>query len=466
MSISTPQPDGEMYCPTCEKAFTAKDVCPNDGSRLVSLVAQRDPFVGRDLDGRYLVAEKLGHGGMGAVYRGTQTSVGREVAIKVVNSAMIGEPEVIKRFLREAKLASKLNHPHAVSVVDFGQTRDGVFYLVMELIRGQTLAQIIIEKQRLSAERTISIGLQVLSALEGAHAVPIVHRDLKPPNIMVGPDDFVKVLDFGIAKSIAPDTIGTTMTNAGALLGTPHFMPPEIANGGDFDGRADIYSLGCILYLLVEGRLPFNADTLPELLQQHMYKAPPPMRHAPLGLARVIQKMLAKDPARRYTTATIARNALERSPTANTEELLTGPTDQLQAVTTEQSAKPKARWPLITGCVLAISAGVGAAVVVGRSGPAMKPPPAAVEPTPIVEPIPDPKPDLTVVPAPVPPTPPPTPSVPTPTPTTTTTTTVAHPARPVAHPPKPSKPSVHPTPTAPPRPEVPHPTSTDPPPPF
>jgi serine/threonine protein kinase len=458
MSIVTPQPDGEMYCPTCEKTFTGMDACPNDGSRLVSLVAQRDPFVGRDLDGRYLVAEKLGHGGMGAVYRGTQTSVGREVAIKVVNSAMIGEPEVIKRFLREAKLASKLNHPHAVSVVDFGQTRDGVFYLVMELIRGQTLAQIIIEKKRLSAERTISIGLQVLSALEGAHAVPIVHRDLKPPNIMVGPDDFVKVLDFGIAKSIAPDTIGTTMTNAGALLGTPHFMPPEIANGVDFDGRADIYSLGCILYLLVEGQLPFNADTLPELLQQHMYKAPPPMRHAPLGLARVIQKMLAKDPARRYTTATIARNALERSPTANAEELLTGPTDQLQAVTTEHSARPKARWPLITGCVLAISIGVGAAVVVGRGGPAVKPPPAAIESTPTVEPIPDPKPDLTVVPAPVPPTPPPTPSV---------ATTPQHPTRPSVHAQKPSKPAVHATPpTTQPRPEVPHPTSTDPAPPF
>ena len=197
----------------------------------------------------------------------------------------MGDPEIIKRFLREAKLASKLNHPNAVSVVDFGQTGDGVFYLVMELIRGRTLAEIVAAERRLPAERVVAIGAQILRALEGAHALPIVHRDLKPANIMVTHDDIVKVLDFGIAKSISPGTIETTMTNAGAFLCTPHFMPPEVASGDVVDGRADLYSLGCILYLLIEGRLPFDGESLPDLLQQHANSPVPPFQFAPSGSA-------------------------------------------------------------------------------------------------------------------------------------------------------------------------------------
>lgn len=377
MSMQTPQPDATLYCPTCEHMFAAGEVCPTDGSRLVSLVAQVDPFVGRDLDGRYVVGDKLGQGGMGAVYRGTQTSVGRDVAIKVVNPAQIGSPEIIKRFLREAKLASKLNHPNAVAVLDFGQTRDGVFYLVMELIRGRTLGEIIVAEERLAPERVVAIGAQILNALEGAHAVPIVHRDLKPPNIMIGTDDVVKVLDFGIAKSISPDTIASTMTNAGALLGTPHFMPPEIANGGAFDGRADLYSLGCILYMMVEGRMPFDGDTLPELLYQHTNMPVPPLQLAPRGLARVIEKLLAKEPGERYATAASARAALEHALATTGVELAA---TEIGAPPVASVGKRRVAWPLIAAGV-AIAVGAGVAIAIGSGGAAV--PVAPVEQAPV-----------------------------------------------------------------------------------
>ena len=173
--------------------------------------------------------------------------LGREVAIKVVSAHLVTEPDVVKRFLREAKLASRLTHPNAVAVLDFDQTDDGLFYLVMELVAGRTLDKVFEEEHALRAERIVRIGMQVCDALEGAHALQIVHRDLKPSNIMIldRGRDLVKVLDFGLAKSVAPDQTTTTMTNAGALLGTPAFMPPELALGEPCDGRADLYSLGC-----------------------------------------------------------------------------------------------------------------------------------------------------------------------------------------------------------------------------
>ncbi|HEX7836894.1 MAG TPA: serine/threonine-protein kinase [Kofleriaceae bacterium] len=297
----------------CEQSFGASERCPTDGTKLVRLAARLDPFLGRELDGQYTMLEKLGQGGMGAVYRATQHSVGREVAIKVVNAHLVSEPEAIKRFLREAKLSSRLGHPNAVTVIDFGQTDDGVFYLVMELVNGRTLDQVIEAERAFKPERVVRIGAQVCDALEGAHALRIVHRDLKPSNIMLlsSGRDLVKVLDFGLAKSVAADQTPTTMTGAGALLGTPAFMPPEIALGQPCDGRADLYSLGVVLYLLGSGRLPFQAGSAAELIAMHGTEPAPPMDGVPPALAQVIDRMLAKDPADRYQTAAEAREALE-----------------------------------------------------------------------------------------------------------------------------------------------------------
>ena len=309
-------PPGELYCTACERTFQVGDRCPDDGTRLLRLKTRIDPFLGRDLDGRYTVLEKLGQGGMGAVYRAEQHSVDREVAIKVVNTSLVSDADVIKRFLREAKLASKLAHPNAVGVLDFGQTEDGVFYLVMELVTGRPLDAVLKADGVFKPERVVRIGTQVCDALDGAHALSIVHRDLKPSNVMLLSQgrDLVKVLDFGLAKSTATDTSMATMTNAGAVVGTPAFMPPELATGMPVDGRADLYSLGCMLYLLGTGRLPFHSESVHELMSMHASDDPaPPMSGVPRRLALVVAKLLEKNPANRYQTAAEALHALDQS---------------------------------------------------------------------------------------------------------------------------------------------------------
>ena len=295
--------------------FRVGDHCPEDGTRLVKIKAVIDPLLGRVLDGRYTIIEKLGQGGMGAVYRASQHSVGREVAIKVVNAHLVSDHDAIRRFLREAKIASRLSHPNAVAVLDFGQSDDGLFYLVMELVSGRTLDQVLKAEGTLRPERVVRIGTQVCDALEGAHALQIVHRDLKPTNIMLLAQgrDHAKVLDFGLAKSLAPDTAATTMTNAGALLGTPAFMSPELALGQQCDGRADLYALGCILYLIGSGRLPFTYESAHELIAAHGHERAPPMTGVPPLLAAVIDRLLEKEPNRRYQCAADTREALEAS---------------------------------------------------------------------------------------------------------------------------------------------------------
>jgi eukaryotic-like serine/threonine-protein kinase len=302
--------DGQLYCPTCEQTFATGETCPDDATRLVNL-ATRDTMIGQTLDGRYTLVGKLGSGGMGAVYRATQHSVGRDVAVKVIAANLTSDPVAIKRFLREAKLASRLSQPNAVGVLDFGQTPDDVFYLVMELVEGRTLETVLESDPVLPAARTIRIGMQICDALEGAHALQIVHRDLKPANIMLLTTgrDLVKVLDFGIARSLAVD--GTKMTQTGSTLGTPGFMPPEVALGESFDARADLYSLGCILYLMSTGRLPFAASSVQEMLSMHITQPPMPMYGVPGELSAVVMRLLEKQPDQRFPTAAATREALE-----------------------------------------------------------------------------------------------------------------------------------------------------------
>ncbi len=313
MSRELPAQGADLYCATCELHFTHGALCPHDGTRLVRLAAPGDPIVGRDLDGRYKILAQLGQGGMGAVYRARQHSMGREVAVKVVSPACVSDAMSIKRFLREAKLASRLVHPNIVAVLDFGQTSDGVFYLVMELVDGRTLHDEIVACGRIPVGRLVRIAAQMCDALEGAHRLPIIHRDLKPANVMLlaAGRDLVKVLDFGLAKSLAPDASTTTVTSAGALLGTPTFMPPEVANGDSVDARADLYSLGCILYAMGTGRPPFVTDSIPEMIAMHGLQPAPPMTGVPAPVARVIDRLLKKDPDARIQTAALVREALE-----------------------------------------------------------------------------------------------------------------------------------------------------------
>jgi serine/threonine-protein kinase len=195
----TPDPDPaaqEWYCATCDRSYgEGTQFCPDDGTRLV-LLNEGDPLIGRTIDGRFTVRERLGRGGMGVVYRAWQASVGREVAIKVIRPRPGHDAATTKRFLREAKLASQLSQPSTVGVIDFGQGEDNILYLVMELVRGRTLADVLRDHGRMSPERTVRICAQICDALEAAHRLGIVHRDLKPANVMILDDppgrDFIR----------------------------------------------------------------------------------------------------------------------------------------------------------------------------------------------------------------------------------------------------------------------------------
>ena len=372
----TPAAGDERFCPSCERTFTSLgDRCPTDGTRLVVLAAGQDDLIGRELDGRYTVLEKLGAGGMGAVYRGLQHAVGREVAIKVVAPRLVAEPDVIKRFLREAKLASRLSHPNAVAMLDFGQTSERLFYLVMELLVGRTLDKVLREEGPLPLPRLVRIGRQIASALDGAHRAAIVHRDLKPGNVMLldgAPgEDLVKVLDFGLAKSLSLDTTSTSMTGSGVVLGTPAYMSPEAALGREIDARGDLYSLGCMLYVMACGRLPFTATTTSELVSKHAHEAPAPVMGVTRPVAAVIMRLLEKDPGARYQSAAEVHRALElaakdrvtvppdgarvtRPGEIGTEATLS-PAAAAPAPTPAVSATPgkrRPRWPLAAAAVL------------------------------------------------------------------------------------------------------------------
>ena len=305
----------EAYCSSCNQSFAPEvERCPNDGVRLIKFAASRDPLIGRVLDGRFEVREPLGRGGMGTVYRAIQLSVDREVAIKVVHPKLADDRQAAKRFLREARLASRLNQPSVVQVIDFGQTDDGVLYLVMELLRGRTLAK---EQagQRLALKRVLAIGGQLCDALEAAHAQGIVHRDLKPGNIVVLADppgrDLLKVLDFGLAKSLVTDT-SSKVTNTDAILGTPLYMSPEQVQGKGSEPRSDLYALGCILYELLTGAPPFVDPSVNLILAKHLSEPPPPLpASVPPRLRALVAQLLAKDPAERPATAADARAVLQ-----------------------------------------------------------------------------------------------------------------------------------------------------------
>jgi serine/threonine protein kinase len=244
--------------------------------------AERDALLGTLLAGRYRIEALIGSGGMGAVYRAEHVHMRKAVAVKVLHKEMTAFPEVVARFEREAVAAGRIEHPHVVSASDFGQLEDGSFYLVLEFIEGQSLAKLVGRTRELSPTRALRITRQIVEALSAAHGLGIVHRDLKPDNVMLvdkdGDQDFVKVLDFGIAKIKVEETVEQpALTQIGTVFGTPEYMSPEQARGELVDARADLYTVGVILYEMLAGVSPFKDDDLVVVLTRHLTAEPPPL---------------------------------------------------------------------------------------------------------------------------------------------------------------------------------------------
>ena len=267
-------------CPTCGTEYPADErFCPRDGSALRALDGGTD-LIGSIIAERYLVLEKLGEGGMGRVYLAEHVKMGRKSAVKVMNPGTVTDADAISRFNREAANASRISHQHVAQVYDFGETSDGLIYLAMEYVEGESLTDILARDGALPPERAGEIVRQVGEALSVAHDMGIVHRDLKPDNVMLAKfrdgSDCVKVVDFGIAKAAGVEAQKVTKT--GLVIGTPEYMSPEQIAGDPLDGRSDIYSLGLVAFNILTGRLPFPSRTAQESVIMRLTE--PPVRLA------------------------------------------------------------------------------------------------------------------------------------------------------------------------------------------
>jgi len=311
-----------MVCIVCNKeAPEGSRFCPYCGAKLrVTIKTVKDPLIGTTLAGKYHILERLGSGAMGAIYKATHLNLGKPVVVKVLHPHLVKEETHVQRFKREAKAASRLNHPNCITILDYDKTPDNWSYICMEYVEGKDLCRVLYEEKKLSPERAIDIALQVVDALDEAHSKGVIHRDLKPENIMLekmrNKPDFVKVLDFGIAKiQDSSDTAsGSFKTATGMVFGTPEYMSPEQIRGEELDGRSDIYSLGVVLYQMLTGILPFTGETVLEVATKHLREPPPPLEEVapelPKELIQVVNKMLEKNREQRFSSAGELRDAL------------------------------------------------------------------------------------------------------------------------------------------------------------
>ena len=260
-------------------------------------------LVGKVIGNRYEMLEKIGEGGMATVYKARCNILKRYVAVKVLREEFTTDEEFIRRFNTEAQSAASLAHPNIVSIFDVGH-EENIYYIVMELVQGKTLKEIINEDGVLPWKWSVNIAIQVASALETAHKNNIVHRDIKPHNIIITEDGIAKVTDFGIAKAVSNSTI----TAFGTTIGSVHYFSPEHARGGYTDAKSDIYSLGVVMYEMLTGRVPFDADTPVSIALKHMQEKPvEPMKlnpSIPFAINKIIMKAMEKEPSLRYQNAT------------------------------------------------------------------------------------------------------------------------------------------------------------------
>jgi serine/threonine-protein kinase len=420
-------------------APTTDDAIASSKAKTSYLPAAPDPLLGQTVAERYKIIKRLGEGGMGMVYLALHTVLEKQVALKVLHGEFARKDDLVERFMQEAKAASRIRHENVIDISDFGATPDGVVFFAMELLQGHDLHEEVTRAKLagnlLPWSRTKKIFLQICSALSAAHARGIIHRDLKPENVylvdFLGDHDFVKLLDFGIAKvtdmSGAPTDEGARkLTKTGMLFGTPEYMSPEQARGDKVDHRVDIYAMGVILFQLVCNTVPFKAENFMGVLSQHLTEEPPQIAPevfdkigAPRALAEVIDKALVKDRDQRYQTidefaaavravsgdaprddkptvraASVpspAETTRQRPPTGNVEpqrasQPSAASTTSLrsktqwtgnltvpeEARTDDRPAQARSKLPLIIGAVVLLGGGIAAAVLAlgGKHGQA------------------------------------------------------------------------------------------------
>jgi hypothetical protein len=370
-------------------------------------------FVGRTIQGRYRIDALLGSGGMGAVFRAHHSGLGHDVALKVLRPHAHAGEIATARFRREARSASRLEHPSCVRVLDFGELEDGAKYLVMQLVLGDEL------KRRLGSPWpplvAIDLAMQILAGLAHAHARGVVHRDLKPENVLVTEGDdgqpLVKLVDFGIAKLLEGDDGEPRLTHTGMRFGTPRYMSPEQAGGGKVDERTDLYAVGLLLYEMLAGHPPFVADDVATIMRMQILTPPPPLPSTtPPALEAVVMRLLAKSRKQRFATAKDTMAALSAvraelatptaAPLAVSSSVVALPMPMASAATTAvggmwaatPTRRSSARVPLLVGVGVLACLWIAAAVVaattsrdaepagsVSASAPAPAPAPASVE---------------------------------------------------------------------------------------
>ncbi len=322
-----------IKCQKCGTEYTgAERFCPKDGARLgtgempavklPSIPPEKDPLINKVIQGRYKVLAQIGEGGMGVVYVAEHVEIEKKVALKVLRDDFSKRPEVVARFRQEARSAGKIGNAHIVDVTDFGQLDNGGVYFVMEYLQGRGLNEVI-RKERINVKRAANIVLQIAQALKAAHKLGIVHRDLKPENIYLIEKDeekeYVKILDFGIAKISDRDSEGQRLTKTGMIFGTPEYMSPEQASGKPLDNRVDIYALGCIMFEMFTGRVPFEGETFMAVLTQHMFEPVPRIESicdsvkVPESVKAVVYKAMAKEMEDRYSDMMELADDLERA---------------------------------------------------------------------------------------------------------------------------------------------------------
>ncbi|MDB4938552.1 MAG: serine/threonine protein kinase [Labilithrix sp.] len=414
-------------CPECGTGFGREAAfCPFDGIALQTSTwdPTRDPLTDTVIDQRYEVEEPLGEGGMGTVYKVRHITLDRSFAMKVLRRDLAADAGLAARFLQEAKATAAIRHPSVVAINDFGELDDGAPYFVMDLLVGETLATRMRARGLLPPREAARIAGKLADALSAAHAANVVHRDLKPENVfLVGAaagksaSDEIRIVDFGAAKIMG----GSKLTRPGVVFGTPYYMSPEQASGQAVDARADIYSLGVLLYEMITGSLPFEADTYMGVLTKHMFAAPAkPSERAPAGaqlgeLEAVVLRALEKEPSARYPSMKELGAALERAVSGRTSEAPRGDdrpaatvpfmgmstADRIQRSVTRQllADQRRKRRTIVVAAVSAAATlalcGLAVSLVDSPGSSASSSPPAvaspsATAPVPVPVPVPDP----------------------------------------------------------------------------